>query len=34
MVLKFIDKDKFIKLGFEIKNKLKEFNVGLELTNC
>jgi membrane protease YdiL (CAAX protease family) len=29
LFMKFIDKDKFIKLGFEIKNKLKEFNVGL-----
>jgi CAAX protease family protein len=27
--MKFLDKEKFIKLGFEIKNRLKEFNIGI-----
>jgi len=29
LFMKFLDKEKFIKLGFEIKNRFKEFNIGI-----
>jgi len=27
--MKYVDKEKFINLGFQIKNRLKEFNYGI-----
>ncbi len=31
LFMKYVDKEKFINLGFSIKNRLKDFNVGLIL---